>query len=319
MSIVGTFPTTLVNGTIEDATQVISLFSWIQSQVNGNGCPATTTSNILKGDGSGGTVAAVSGVDYLAPNTDYTVVTGPSNTYVATMSPPLLALTDGVKIRFKASAANTGASTLNVSGLGVRPIYQWSGYPLVGGEIINSSNIEVTYNTSFNSGNGAWVIENTISQVPAGSSMRWSTSSIPAGWLIKNGQAVSRTLYAALFNIFGTTYGSGDGSTTFNLPNSTDRVNIGAGNLYGVGTTGGSKDAIVVAHSHGVSDPTHAHTFPINDTAGGGTSGYQGTGSQPTTHTTSAVATGISIQSTGSSGTDANLQPYFADFEIIKA
>lgn len=46
----------------------------------------------------------------------------------------------------------------------------------------------------------------------------WPTSSAPAGWLKANGAAVSRTAYAALFAIIGTTYGAGDGSTTFNLP-----------------------------------------------------------------------------------------------------
>lgn len=46
----------------------------------------------------------------------------------------------------------------------------------------------------------------------------WPTSSAPAGWLKANGAAVSRTTYAALFAVIGTTYGAGDGSTTFNLP-----------------------------------------------------------------------------------------------------
>ena len=46
----------------------------------------------------------------------------------------------------------------------------------------------------------------------------WPTASAPAGWLKANGAAVSRTTYAALFAIIGTTYGAGDGATTFNLP-----------------------------------------------------------------------------------------------------
>lgn len=46
----------------------------------------------------------------------------------------------------------------------------------------------------------------------------WPTSSAPAGWLKANGAAVSRTTYAALFAVIGTTYGAGNGSTTFNLP-----------------------------------------------------------------------------------------------------
>ena len=332
MTIIGSFPTTLANGQPEDATQVMSLFSWIQSQVNGNACAATITTNILKGDGSGNTTSAVSGTDYLAPNADYIVDTGSANAYTTTFIPAITALTDGIKYRFKANISNTGASTLNANSLGVTPIVNWYGNPLVGGEIVASANIEVTYNTSFNGGNGAWVIENTIALPPVGSTMRWKTSTAPAGWLVCGGQAVSRTVYSALFSLLGTTYGAGDGSSTFNLPNSTDRMNIGAGNLYGLGQTGGSTDAIVVSHTHTatsvVTDPSHSHGTSaggnyvflnggniVAGTAGGGNLGYE-----PNTGT---ATTGITVATTnaiaGTSGSGANLPPYFADYEIIKA
>jgi len=58
-------------------------------------------------------------------------------------------------------------------------------------------------------------------------------TSVPAGCLVRDGAAVSRTAYAALFTVIGTTYGIGDGSTTFNLPDSQRRVSVGSG---GVGT-----------------------------------------------------------------------------------
>lgn len=67
MAIIGTFTNPLKNGTTEDATQVMNLFSFIQSQVNSNACPSTTGQAILKGDGSGGTTAAVDGTDYTIP------------------------------------------------------------------------------------------------------------------------------------------------------------------------------------------------------------------------------------------------------------
>jgi microcystin-dependent protein len=319
MTIIGSFPTTLANGQPEDATQVMSLFSWIQSQVNGNACAATITTNVLKGDGSGNTTSAVSGTDYLAPNADYIVGAGSANAYTTTFIPAITALTDGIKYRFKANISNTGASTLNANSLGVKPIVNWYGNPLVGGEIVASANIEVTYNTSFNGGNGAWVIENTIALPPVGSTMRWKTSTAPAGWLVCGGQAVSRTVYSALFALLGTTYGAGDGSSTFNLPNSTDRMNIGAGNLYALGSTGGSKDAIVVSHSHGVNDPGHSHSYQNSNITGGSQVGPYQQFENQTTSSTGAQVTGISIQSTGSSGTNANLPPYFADYEIIKA
>lgn len=68
-AIVGTFPNTIKNGDTEDATVVMALFSFIQSQVNSNACPKTTGGGILKGDGLGGTQAAVAGTDFMLPAT----------------------------------------------------------------------------------------------------------------------------------------------------------------------------------------------------------------------------------------------------------
>lgn len=157
MSIIGSFPTTLANGQPEDATQVMSLFSWIQSQVNGNACAATTTTNVLKGDGSGNTTMAVAGTDYVVPNSDYLAISGTANVYSGNY-PGLVALVDGLKLRFKTNLANTGASTFNPNSLGAKPIVDYEGNALVGGELISNGNAELTYNSAFNSGNGAWVL-----------------------------------------------------------------------------------------------------------------------------------------------------------------
>ena len=59
--------------------------------------------------------------------------------------------------------------------------------------------------------------------LPTGSYIQFAGSQAPAGFLVCNGGEISRTTYSALFAVIGTTYGSGDGSTTFNLPNLTDR------------------------------------------------------------------------------------------------
>lgn len=66
-------------------------------------------------------------------------------------------------------------------------------------------------------GYGNIVVQNEVS-IPAGSVTSFAGASIPSGWLLCNGQAVSRTGYADLFTAIGTLYGSGDGSTTFNCP-----------------------------------------------------------------------------------------------------
>lgn len=86
--------------------------------------------------------------------------------------------------------------------------------------------------------------------------VKWTLNpTIPAGWLNQNGQAVSRATYAALFAIFSTTYGAGDGSTTFNLPSAVRRVPLGKADSGGqstLGDTGGAFD-----HTH--TGPSHTH------------------------------------------------------------
>ena len=65
--------------------------------------------------------------------------------------------------------------------------------------------------------------------VPTGAEIPFAGSSAPVGWLLEDGAAVSRVTYAALFAVVGTTYGAGDGSTTFNVPDARGRVPLGAG------------------------------------------------------------------------------------------
>jgi Phage Tail Collar Domain len=76
----------------------------------------------------------------------------------------------------------------------------------------------------------------TVGYVPVGALMPFGTSAPPVGWLVCNGEAINRTDYAALFSIIGTTFGSGDGNITFNLPDMRGRTIVGAG--AGPGLTG---------------------------------------------------------------------------------
>ena len=74
---------------------------------------------------------------------------------------------------------------------------------------------------------------------PAGIVMPFAGSTAPQGYLLCDGSAVSRTDYADLFTAIGTTYGAGDESTTFNLPNLSGRVVLGVSQSHALGTTGG--------------------------------------------------------------------------------
>jgi microcystin-dependent protein len=89
---------------------------------------------------------------------------------------------------------------------------------------------------------------------------------IPSGWLICDGLAVSRTTYADLFAVVGTSFGVGDGSTTFNVPDLRDKFPKGAPNATDPGTTGGSNTVTLSTselpvHSHSVNNPSHSHSY----------------------------------------------------------
>lgn len=92
--------------------------------------------------------------------------------------------------------------------------------------------------------------------VPTGVVVMWTTATAPTGWLLCDGSAVSRSTYSGLFAVIGTTYGSGDGSTTFNLPDLRQRFVLGtadSGTGSTLGGTGGSID-----HTHTVDPPSTA-------------------------------------------------------------
>ena len=79
-----------------------------------------------------------------------------------------------------------------------------------------------------------------IEGIPTATIIPWSDSTAPAGYLECNGSGVSRTTYSALFAIIGTTYGSGNGSTTFNVPDLQDNVTISKSGTKALASTGGA-------------------------------------------------------------------------------
>lgn len=91
-------------------------------------------------------------------------------------------------------------------------------------------------------------ISGSIATVPTGSLMPFAGATAPnVSWLICNGAAVSRTSYAILFGVIGTTYGVGDGSTTFNIPDLQGRMPVGLGTHTDVSTLGNTDGAVLAA------------------------------------------------------------------------
>lgn len=102
-----------------------------------------------------------------------------------------------------------------------------------------------------------WTVAGMLQEIPAGSLQMFAGAAAPAGWLLCNGAAVSRTTYARLWTAIGATFGAGDGSTTFNLPDLRQRFPLGiaaSGTGNALGATGGAID-----HTHSV--PAHHHAM----------------------------------------------------------
>lgn len=116
--------------------------------------------------------------------------------------------------------------------------------------------------------------KDAASPFPAGFILAAGLDSPPMGWLLCNGQAVSRTgVYAPLFAAYGTRFGAGDGSTTFNVPDIRGRTIIGVDASHPMGWTGGAETHTLVlaetpAHQHQVAGrPLHDDPDPSSDQA----------------------------------------------------
>lgn len=116
----------------------------------------------------------------------------------------------------------------------------------------NKSDINTTATPDVNKGTAGDFNEiKTVvnNNTPVGLISMYSGTTAPTGWLICDGSAISRTTYATLFGVIGTTYGSGDGSTTFNLPNLKGKVPVGLNSsdtdFDTIGKTGGGKQTII--------------------------------------------------------------------------
>jgi microcystin-dependent protein len=138
-----------------------------------------------------------------------------------------------------------------------------------------------------------WVSVGKSSGVPSGSLVGYGGTTAPAGWLLCDGSAISRTTYASLFAALSTTYGVGDGSSTFNIPDLRGRVIAGQDDM------GGSAASRLTTAAGGVDGATLG--------AVGGTQTHTLTTAQMPTHShshshTGGVVAGVDIQSAGGAG-----------------
>jgi len=219
-------------------------------------------------------------------------------TYQAGSSTPLATYTD-----INGTVANANPIVLDSSGRVSTEIWLTYGYYY---KFVVKTSAGVTLGTYDNLYGIIGVQASVGTTIPTGMISLWygSIGSVPTGWYLCDG--------------------------TNGTPDLRDRFVVGGGSTYAVGATGGSANAIVVSHTHTasststVTDPGHFHSYTqpspgtlvpnINGTGQGAVSGS--TGSKTTGIT---VATSTTVDTAGTSGTNANLPPYYALAYVMKA
>jgi microcystin-dependent protein len=158
---------------------------------------------------------------------------------------------NGAMIAFVPHTTNGATVTLNVDGLGAKPLRSAPSVELPAGVLVQGTPYVATYNNS----DAAWYLQGfTVNPfvVPIGGLIPYVGASAPnSSFVLPFGQAISRTTYAALFSLVSTTFGSGDGSTTFNVPDLRGRAVFGLDNMGGsaasrITSAGGNFDATVL-------------------------------------------------------------------------
>ena len=171
-----------------------------------------------------------------------------------------------------------------------------------------------------------------IEGIPTATIVPWSASSVPTGFLECNGALVSRSTYSALFAIVGTTYGAGDGATTFKLPDLQDNVAIGKSGTKALASTGGAN---TVASTGNVGGSTanatlstaqlasHSHSLPVGgaNTQGPGSSDrpfFYASPSSNSSNQGSGTGHQHNLSATFTGDSTSVVQPYLAVIYIIK-
>lgn len=174
-----------------------------------------------------------------------------------------------------------------------------------------------------NGSSASWGIGKMIGEI-----FIWPGSSLPSLCIYAAGQAISRSTYSGLFSVYSTTYGSGDGSTTFNVPDMRGRAPFGRDDMGGsasnritnaisgitgtsLGAAGGSQSMQSHTHTASVTDPGHNHPIPFAVTSGGvGTFTVPSAAASKAQASTTGATTGIGVtNATTGSGASQNMPP----------
>lgn len=250
-----------------------------------------------------------------------------------------LAHLNGQMIAFAPNATSTNAVgvdvTLNVDSLGAKSLRMTPGVALPGGTLVSGTPYIAVYNNS----DGVFYLQNMVNPycIPLAAGMDfWGSTTPNSSFAFPTGQAISRTTYATLFSLLSTTYGSGDGSTTFNLPDKTGRVSAmkeasatrlttAGGGVDGgtIGAVGGQQNRTLLTANLPAYTPTGTltmvghvtgsqHNYSIAD---GGTGLLQASGTESVTFDT---ATFTGVAQGGTSTPVLAVQPTIVSNYIIR-
>jgi microcystin-dependent protein len=266
-----------------------------------------------------------------------TITTGGTSTAYTLASNQVfdtLAHMNGAMIAFVPHTTNGATVTLNVDGLGAKPVRYGPSLELQSGVLIQGTPYVATYNNS----DAAFYLQNFSANpygIPLGGLLPFIGAAAPnSAFVFPFGQAISRTTYSTLFSLIGTAFGAGDGSTTFNVidlrgraifgvdnmgGSAAGRISVAGGNFDGTlrGGTGGTENYTlsatqIPAHTHTASviDPGHTHSMATTASQGG--TGVSPLFNGPGIAATGSATTGISVtvaNNTGGGGSHPIMPP----------
>lgn len=171
-----------------------------------------------------------------------------------------------------------------------------------------------------------WIVDDVRDGAMPGDVIQTYVAAPRPGTMIADGSAVSRTVYSRLFAAIGTTYGAGDGATTFNLPDHRNRMTLAIGASFPtIGAKGGEVSHVLTEsegpiHGHDINDPGHTHRFEIWHSSPGDfgkvsttyTLNYYGV------YTVPASTTGITVKNSSGGVAHNNMTPYITALFCIK-
>lgn len=256
-----------------------------------------------------------------------TITTGGTSTaYTVTSSQGFdtLAHLNGAMIAFVPHTTNGATVTLAVDGLAAKPLRYGPSLELQSGMLIQGTPYVAVYNNS----DGSFYLRGFNANpygIPLGGMLPYVGSSAPnSAFALPFGQAISRATYATLFSLISTTFGVGDGLTTFNLPDlrgraifgldnmggaAASRITVAGGNYDGtlLGAAGGAQNKTIaqnqlpnIAPTITITDPGHSHPIPIGAPSNGAAVGASPTAVQNAS--TSSATTGITASASSING-----------------